>query len=112
MKEWLAQFIAQFGPIIFGLLVGTTAFFGGKVAEREPITRSDVVGHLMQLGMISLLAIIIINLLGIEDVNMIAFVAAIMALATADVVKFLKRNGWKNFVTIAVQTKDDKKDGD
>ena len=97
IEEVLAWFRSYFA-IIFGLAIGAVAHFGKRIAEEDAIGWRQVVGFVMQLGLIGLVASVSTKQLGITDDDMRALVTAILAISANEVIQWLKRNGWLRFM--------------
>ena len=88
--EWLHDY----GAIGFGLFLGAVAHIGRKLTEKESLTPREVVGYVMQLGVVGLIASVSTKQMGIVDGDMRALVTAILAISAQEVLQYLKKSGW------------------
>lgn len=97
MNEFL-EAVREEAAILFGLVVGAVAHFGKRLADDQRLGWRQVVGYVMQLGLIGLVAMVSTSQIGITDNDMRALVTAILAISANEVVQWLKRNGWLRFM--------------
>lgn len=88
----------EYMAIGFGLVIGAIAHFGSRIANEDAIGWRQVVGFAMQLGLIGLVAVVSTKQLGMTDDDMRALATAILAISANEVVQWLKRNGWSQFM--------------
>ena len=94
----LPETIAEYGAVIFGLVVGTLAHFGRLLADGDLPTWAQAIGYLMQLGFIGVVAVVSTRMLNITDGDMRALATAILAISAQEVIRYMKANGWGPFV--------------
>ena len=83
-------------PIAVGLFLGTLAHFGRRLASDEPRPKIwQVIGYLMQLGLIGLVAMVSTRALDITSGDARALATAVLAISAQEVITYLKRTGWK-----------------
>ena len=102
----LIEWLHDYGAILFGLAVGAVAHIGRKLTERETLSFREVVGFVMQLGVIGLVASVSTKAMNITDTDMRALVTAILAISAQEVMTYLKRNGWVGPVKSTIPPKD------
>lgn len=90
MKDWIAEFFRDYGHIIAGLAAGTFAHFGQLVKLGKWPTAGQVVGFVMQLGLIGLVAAVITEQMNISSRLMGMFTASILTLATNEIVNWAR----------------------
>lgn len=93
MKDTIADFFNNFGPIMFGVIVGAFAHFGQLLARGEFPPASRVIGFIMQLGLIALLAAAITQELGVKDDLLRTLTASVLTVAANEVVNWLRARG-------------------
>ena len=100
MNIWQAiwGFFAEYGSVVFGLVVGTLAHFGRMLSEGRHPTLSEAFGYILQLGLIGMVAVVSTRLMGVTDDDMRALATAILAISAQEVVRYLKANGWGPWV--------------
>lgn len=99
--EYWASMLHDYGAIIFGLVIGAVAHVGRKLTEGEQITAIQLIGYMMQLGVIGLIAAVSTRELGIVDSDMRALVTAVLAISTQEVMQAIKRKGWRAILSAA-----------
>lgn len=90
--------IAEYGAVIFGLVIGTLAHFGRLLADGNMPSWGQAIGYLMQLGFIGIVAVVSTRVLNITDSDMRALATAILAISAQEVIRYMKANGWGPFV--------------
>ena len=90
----MKQFLADYGAIAFGLVIGTMAHFGRLLSDGERPTMGEAFGFVLQLGFIGVVAVVCTRLLSITDSDMRALATAILAISAQEVIRYLKSNGW------------------
>lgn len=93
----------EYMAIAFGLLVGTMAHFGRKLADDEALSLRGVLAFLLQLGVIGLVASVSTRALNITDGDTRALATAVLAISAQEVVRYLKANGWGPLTRAAVK---------
>lgn len=88
MKEWLTEWLAPFSPILFGLAAGSSAHFGRLIARGERPKGHEVLGFVMQLGLIGIVAALAVELSGIESKLLATFTTSVLALCVNEVVNW------------------------
>lgn len=97
--EYWAAMLHDYGAIIFGLAIGAIAHVGRKLTEGEQITAMQLIGYMMQLGVIGLIASVSTRELEITDSDMRALVTAVLAISAQEVMQAIKRKGWRAILT-------------
>lgn len=103
------NFLAEFGAVIFGLIVGAVAHFGRLFMEHTPPTGLQALGYVMQLGMVGLAAAASVTYLDIQDPLIHAMTAAMFALTAQEVVNWFKKKGFKVLLERVFDIKSDEK---
>ena len=80
------------------LAIGAVAHFGKRLADDDRLGWKQIVGFMMQLGLIGLVASVSTKQLGMVDNDMRALATAILAISANEVIQWLKRNGWLRFL--------------
>lgn len=101
----LVEAVREYFAIIVGLVLGSIAHFGARLAEPEPVTARQVFGFLMQLGLVGLFASVATRLAGLTDADSRALATGILAVSANEVVRWMKRNGWLQFLRTLPGTK-------
>lgn len=89
--------VAKYGPVVIGVVLGSAAKYGRALALGEPITKRQIIGHFMMMGVVGLAASMAVNVAGITDPSAVAFASAVFAIASNDIVKYIATRAWKRF---------------
>lgn len=114
MFDW-STFLEKYFPILFGLFVGAMSHLGRSIGDGEMPSAKEMIGYVMQLGLMGLLALVTTKLLGIEEPDIMALVTAIFAISTRDIFQVLKKHGIKTLTKallrgFGLKVEPDKKD--
>lgn len=93
MNERVAEFFANFGPIVFGVLVGALAHFGQLISRGQLPSPSRVFGFIMQLGLIALVAAAFTEEAGIKSDLLRSLTASVLTVAANEVVNWCRARG-------------------
>lgn len=87
----MRDFISDYLAIGIGLMIGSAAHLGRMLTEGKVPSWFQLVGYLMQLGLIGLVASVVTKEVGMTDPDFRAMTAATLALSAHEVIQFLKR---------------------
>lgn len=87
MKEFFGDYLA----IGVGLMIGSAAHLGKLMTEGKMPSWLQVIGYLLQLGLVGLVCAVTSKKVGIHDADMRALSAAILALSANETVQFIKK---------------------
>ena len=87
MKEFFGDYLA----IGVGLMIGSAAHLGKLMTEGKVPSWLQIIGYLLQLGLVGLVCAVISKKVGIHDADMRALSAAILALSANETVQFIKK---------------------
>ena len=90
MNERIAEFFSNFGPIVFGVVVGALAHFGHLIARGQLPPPSRVFGFIMQLGLIALVAAAFTETAGIKSDLLRSLTASVLTVAANEVVNWMR----------------------
>lgn len=88
MRSWIVQYQA----ILIGIVIGASAHFGRLINDHGWPSFPQIVGYLMQLGLVALVAAGITEQFHIQTATMQSVTAAIMAIAAHEVLKWAREN--------------------
>lgn len=93
MSARITEFFANFGPIVFGVIVGALAHFGQLISRGQLPPPSRVFGFIMQLGLIALVAAAFTETAGIKSDLLRSLTASVLTVAANEVVNWLRSRG-------------------
>lgn len=93
MSEHVREFFGNFGPIVFGVIVGALAHFGQLISRGQMPPASRVFGFIMQLGLIALVAAAFTEEAGIKSDLLRSLTASVLTVAANEVVNWLRARG-------------------
>lgn len=88
------DFLSEYSAILIGLLLGSLAHFGRLFEEGRMPSLAQILGFLMQLGVVGLASLVVTKRLGISDSDLRALTTAIFSMSANEVVQFLRRRTW------------------
>lgn len=87
MKE---SFLSQFGAILIGTFIGALAHFGNHIMKDGWPAPRQVVGFVMQLGLVALVAAVVADRMSIDSDLMRSLTASVLTVATNEVVSWAR----------------------
>lgn len=103
MMDIIKQFLNNYGPVIFGLIIGALAHIGRLMSEQKVPTIIQITGYTLQLGLIGLIAVNATKFLGISGDDTRALATALLAISTQEVVQAAKRLGWRGLLSTVLK---------
>lgn len=87
------EFFGNFGPIVFGVIIGALAHFGQLISRGQWPSPGRVVGFVMQLGLIALIAAAFTEQAGIKSDLLRSLTASVLTVAANEVVNWCRARG-------------------
>lgn len=99
MREFFGDYLA----IGVGLMIGSAAHLGKLLTEGRVPTWLQVIGYLLQLGLVGLVCSVMSRKMGMDDPDLRALSAAILALSANEVVQFVKKRAAQPFLQALIR---------
>ncbi|WP_380873586.1 hypothetical protein [Sphingomonas sp. DBB INV C78] len=89
MSPWLESWIAKYGAILLGVVIGTSAKYGLTLVEGRKVTTRMIVADALLIGMVVLVARTVVVRLGLSDADA-AMIAALFAVSSDRVIRLIR----------------------
>lgn len=85
-------------PVIVGTVLGTFAHFGNILLTGKMPSWFQVVGFVLQLGLVIVAAVVVTDLLGLKQESHKMLASGSLAVSAHEIVNFIKRYGWRRLL--------------
>ena len=93
--------VEQNSAVLFGLFVGTIAYFGSLLQKGEPVNLRQGIGFVMQLGVIGLFCAATMQWLELGQSLWGASLTALFAMSANEVIEWARKGAWKRVLRAA-----------
>ena len=104
MGAMMKDFLAGYGAIIIGVIIGAMAHFGRIITDHGWPGLRQVIGFVMQLGLVALIAALLTQQLGVDDDLMRSATASVLTVATNEVLRWARLKAAKMLDLVGIET--------